>query len=90
MRGGLPATLYASCNFPDLNRWYLQNKKDPNHGAVKLELYNLKKKKPLPLQRYPVPRVLRTQWQPGIIEDTISGSSSSNGSGILESKFYSA
>ena len=42
--GALPATLYASCNFSDLNRWYLQNKKDPSNEASKRKLYTLKKR----------------------------------------------
>jgi hypothetical protein len=73
-----------------INEAYVLNKKDRCEGAVQRQLYTLQQEKTTSVVTTPRPRVLRTQWRSGIIEDTISGLSRRNGSGILKSKFYSA
>ena len=58
--------------------------------AVKLEIFMRKRRNHYRCSDAPSRELLRTQWRPGRIEDTISASSSNNGSGILKSKFYFA
>ena len=60
------------------------------HKAIRPAIYLRERKNHFRCSDAPSRELLRTQWRPGRIEDTISGSSSSNGSGILKSKFYFA
>ena len=55
--------------------------------AIRPTIYMTERKNHFRCSDAPSRELLRTQWRPGRIEDTISGSSSFNGSGILESKY---
>ena len=57
------------------------------HKAIRPTIYMTERKNHFRCSDAPSRELLRTQWRPGRIEDTIWGPSSFNGSGILESKY---